>query len=84
MLGRVTMASAALPQLQLQLPAAARQTSADHLRCVGRMDPKSSHDKPDGEALLRLLKTCNEYVLRIDGLRHLTVMDKWGNDEAFD
>jgi hypothetical protein len=78
------MASAALPQLQLQLPAAAWQTSADHSRCVGGMDPKFSHDKPDRETLLRLLKTCNEYVLRMDGFRHLTVMDKWGNDEAFD
>jgi hypothetical protein len=74
--GRVMMASAALPQPRLRLAAAAWQTSADHLRCVGGMDPKFSHDKLD--------KTCNEYVPRIDGFRHLTVMDKWGNDEAFD
>lgn len=36
------------------------------------------------ETLLKLLKTHNEYMLRIDGFWYLTVMDKWGNDEAFD
>lgn len=50
----------------------------------GRFDPAFSHERLDKETLLRLLKTYNEYMLRIDGFWYLTVMGKWGNDEAFD
>jgi len=50
----------------------------------GKFDPNFSHDKLAKETLLKLLKTYNEYMLRIDGFWYLTVMDKWGNDEAFD
>lgn len=50
----------------------------------GKFDPKFSHDKLTKETLLKLLKTYNEYMLRIDGFWYLTVMDKRGNDEAFD
>jgi len=50
----------------------------------GPFDPKFTHDKLNKETLLKLLKTYNEYMLRIDGFWYLTVMKKWGNDEAFD
>ena len=50
----------------------------------GKFDPEFSHDKFTRETLLKLLKAYNEYILRIDGYWYLTVMDKWGNDEAFD
>src|SRR5512136_950080 len=50
----------------------------------GAFDPGFSHEKLNKETVLRLLKTYNEYMLRIDGFWYLTVMDKWGNDEAFD
>ena len=50
----------------------------------GKFDPQFNHDKLTKETLLKLLKTYNEYMLRIDGFWYLTVMDKWGNDEAFD
>ncbi len=50
----------------------------------GKFDPEFSNDKFTRETLLKLLKAYNEYILRIDGYWYLTVMDKWGNDEAFD
>jgi len=50
----------------------------------GPFDPDFSHDRFTKEMLLKLLKTYNEYMLRIDGFWYLTVMDRWGNDEAFD
>ncbi len=50
----------------------------------GEYDPEFSHDQFTKETLLKLLKTYNEYMLRVDGYWYLTVMDKWGNDEAFD
>jgi hypothetical protein len=50
----------------------------------GRFDPEFSYDKFTKETLLKLLKTYAEYMLRIDGYWYLNVMDKWGNDEAFD
>jgi len=50
----------------------------------GKFDPRFSHDKFSKETLLKLLKTYSQYMLRIDGYWYLTVMDKWGNDEAFD
>ena len=50
----------------------------------GEFDPNFSHERFTKEALLKLLKTYNEYMLRIDGFWYLAVMDKWGNDEAFD
>lgn len=50
----------------------------------GKFDPGFSHDKFSKETLIRLLKAYSEYMLRIDGFWYLTVMDKWGNDEALD
>jgi hypothetical protein len=50
----------------------------------GPFDPGFNHDKLNKQTLLQLLKTYNEYMLRIDGFWYLTVMGKWGNDEAFD
>lgn len=50
----------------------------------GKFIPKFSHDKFTKETLLKLLKLDSEYLLRIDGYWYLTVMNKWGNEEAFD
>jgi Family of unknown function (DUF6125) len=50
----------------------------------GRFDPAFSHEKLRSETLLKLLKAYNDYLLRVDGYWYLTVMNKWGNDEAFD
>ncbi len=50
----------------------------------GRFDPGFNHDKLTKETALKLLHAYNEYMLRIDGFWYLTVMNKWGNDEAFD
>jgi len=50
----------------------------------GLFDPEFSHEKFTKETLIKLLKTYCEYMLRIDGLWYLTVMDKWGLDEAWD
>ena len=50
----------------------------------GEFDPHFNHAKLAKETLVKLLKTYSEYMLRIDGFWYLTVMDKWGNNEAFD
>ncbi|MFC1999715.1 DUF6125 family protein [Chloroflexota bacterium] len=50
----------------------------------GPFDPDFSHDILSKEILVQLLTAYNEYTKRIDGFWYLTVMDKWGNDEAFD
>lgn len=50
----------------------------------GKFDPHFSHDKFSKETILKLLKAYNEYMLRIDAFWYLTVMNKWGNDEALD
>ena len=50
----------------------------------GGFDPTFSHEKLNRETLLKLLRAYNDYMLRIDGYWYLTVMNKWGNDEAFD
>jgi Family of unknown function (DUF6125) len=50
----------------------------------GKFDPEFSHDKFTKETLLKLLKAYSESMLRMDGFWFLTVMDKWGNDEAID
>ena len=50
----------------------------------GKFDPQFSYDKFTKETLLKLLKAYSEYMLRIDGFWYLTVMNKWGNDEALD
>lgn len=57
---------------------------AESVDYSGKFDPKFSHDKFTRETLLKLLKMYSEYMLRIDGFWYLTVMDKWGNKEAFD
>ena len=56
----------------------------EQLDYSGNFDPDFSHTKLSKETLLKLLHTYNEYMLRIDGFWYLTVMNKWGNDEAFD
>lgn len=50
----------------------------------GKFDPNFSYNKFTRETLLKLLKVYSEYILRIDGYWYLNVMEKWGNDEAFD
>ena len=50
----------------------------------GKFDPDFGHNKLSRDALLKLLKGYSEYILRIDGHWYLTVMQKWGNDAAFD
>ena len=50
----------------------------------GGFDPTFSHEKLTKETLLKLLKAYNQYILRVDGYWYLTVMNKWGNDEALD
>ena len=50
----------------------------------GKFDPNFSHAKLTRETLLQLLKAYSEYIRRIDGHWYLAVMEKWGNDEAFD
>ena len=49
-----------------------------------KFDPEFSHDRFTKETLLKLLKAYSEHLIRIDGYWYLTVMDKWGDDEAFD
>ncbi len=50
----------------------------------GQFDPGFNHGRLKKETLMKLLRTYNEYILRIDGYWYLAVMNKWGNDEAFD
>jgi hypothetical protein len=50
----------------------------------GKFDPEFSHDKFKRETLIKLLKAYGEYLVRIDGYWYLTVMNKLGNDVAFD
>jgi len=47
-------------------------------------DPEFSHNKFNKETLLRLLRAYFEYMRRIDAFWYATIMDRWGNDEAFD
>lgn len=56
----------------------------EQLDYTGEFDPEFSYEKLSRETLLRLLRASTEYMLRIDGYWYLTVMDKFGNDEAFD
>ncbi|MBN2098910.1 MAG: hypothetical protein JW753_04855 [Dehalococcoidia bacterium] len=50
----------------------------------GPFDHAFSHERLKKETLLKLLKAYNDYLLRVDGYWYLTVMNKWGNEEAFD
>ena len=50
----------------------------------GKFDPEFNYDKLSKETLLKVLEEYVRYMIRIDGFWYLTVMDKWGNDEAFD
>jgi hypothetical protein len=50
----------------------------------GKFDPDFSHDKFTSETLLKLLKMYSKFIHRIDATWYLTVMDKWGEDAAFD
>jgi hypothetical protein len=47
------------------------------------LDPMLSYANLTKDELVRLVKTYREYVRKIDGFSYRTVMDKWGNDEAF-
>ncbi len=57
---------------------------ADLADYSGPFDPAFSHDQLGKETVLKLLQVYNEYMLRIDGFWYLAVMNKWGNQEAFD
>ena len=50
----------------------------------GPFDPTFSHGKLAQQTLTRLLRATAEYMRRIDGHWYLSVMEKWGNDEALD
>ncbi len=50
----------------------------------GPFDPDFRFDTLNKDALLRLLREYGEYMVRIDGFWYLTVMNKCGNDVAFD
>ncbi|MBM3133526.1 MAG: hypothetical protein FJZ95_10935 [Chloroflexi bacterium] len=50
----------------------------------GSFEPEFDHRRFSKETLLKLLKTYNEYMLRVDGFWYLAVMNRWGNDAAFE
>ena len=45
-------------------------------------DGEFSQEKLSKEMLLKLLRVYSEYVLKIDGYWYMTVLNRWGNDEA--
>jgi len=47
-------------------------------------DPEFSHEKLAKKTLLELLKAYMGYLQKVDGHWYVNVMNKWGNDEAFD
>ncbi len=56
----------------------------EQLDYSGRFEPEFSYDRFTKAMLLKLLKAYSEYMFRIDAYWYLTVMQKWGNEEAFD
>jgi hypothetical protein len=50
----------------------------------GSFDRNFSHGKLAQETLANVMKATAEYMRRIDGYWYLSVMEKWGNDEALD
>jgi len=50
----------------------------------GPFDPDFSHEKLSREALLKILKENSDYLRRLDGTWYIKVMDKCGNDIAFE
>lgn len=50
----------------------------------GPFDPGFDHARLPKETLLALLGAYAEYILRIDGLWYLAVMEKWGEEAAFE
>ncbi len=50
----------------------------------GKFDPDFSHDKFTGETLSQLLRFYSKFIHRIDATWYLTVLSKWGNEEALD
>ena len=50
----------------------------------GKFDPEFSYDKLNKDTLIKLLEGYARYMLRIDASWYLTIMEKLGNDEAFD
>lgn len=50
----------------------------------GKFDPEFSYDKFTSETLVKLLRMYSQFIHRIDGTWYLTVLGKWGNEEALD
>jgi hypothetical protein len=50
----------------------------------GAFDPTFSHGKLAQETLVKLMKATAEYMRRIDGHWYISVMEKWGNEQALD
>jgi hypothetical protein len=50
----------------------------------GPFDPDFSYENLDREALLKLLKGCGDHARRLDAYWYLSVMNKCGNDTAFE
>ena len=50
----------------------------------GDFDPTVSYDNFSKETLLKLLELYGKYLHRIDGFWYLSVMEKLGNENAFD
>ena len=50
----------------------------------GPFEPDFSHDRLDREALLAILKENSDYLRRLDGWWYVTVMQRCGNDVAFE
>ena len=50
----------------------------------GDFDPEFSHENLSKGTLLKLLHMYNGYLQRVDAYWYLNVMEKWGNDEAFE
>ncbi len=57
---------------------------ADLIDYSGEFDPTFRYENFSKETLMKLLEIYGKYLLRIDGFWYLTVMEKWGNDKAFD
>lgn len=57
---------------------------ADRTDYSGPFNPGFKHDALSKDTLLRLLDMYREYILRIDGFWYLAVMEKRGNDAAFE
>ena len=50
----------------------------------GEFEPEFNFDRFSKKTLLKLIKAYSDYLIKVDAYWYLTVMDKWGNDEAVD